>query len=189
MPNDRPRSWLSVVTLIAIAAATAACNRGPPKAPAKAPPVAAVGAPASANAGAEPTDAFQAAIFKRFTGDLDQMVKRRMIRVGVTYNRTFYFVDAGVQRGFTYEFGKAFEDALNKKLKTNVNDKVNVVFTPLPRDQIGQALLSGRVDVVAAQVTPNSTISGAGGFHHAHPHERQRGGRNGPRRSGDFVGG
>jgi membrane-bound lytic murein transglycosylase MltF len=150
MPNGRPRSWLCVITL---AAAMAACNRAPSKAPAKA-PVAAVVAPASADGGAEPPDAFQAVIFKRFTGDLGQMVKRRMIRVGVTYNRTFYFVDAGVQRGFTYELGKAFEDALNKKLKANVNDKVYVVFAPLPRDQLAQALLAGRVDVVAAQITP-----------------------------------
>ena len=60
----------------------------------------------------------RAMLGKTFTGDLDEMVARRMIRVGVTFNRTFYFVDKGVQRGMAYEFGKAFEDELNKKLKT-----------------------------------------------------------------------
>ena len=44
---------------------------------------------------------------KTFTGDLDGMVARRMIRVGTTFNRTFYFVDKGVQRGVVYEFGKS----------------------------------------------------------------------------------
>jgi len=37
-------------------------------------------------------------ITKPFTGDFNQMVSRRLIRVGVTRNRTFYFVDKGVQR-------------------------------------------------------------------------------------------
>ena len=37
-------------------------------------------------------------IQKPYTGDLDGMVKRRIVRIGVTFNRTFYFVDKGVQR-------------------------------------------------------------------------------------------
>ncbi len=90
---------------------------------------------------------------KTFTGDLDQMVARRMIRVGVTFNRTFYFVDHGVQRGMAYEFGKAFEDELNKKLKTGLAEKVNVVFVPLPRPRLPAALKEGTVDLVMAQVT------------------------------------
>src|SRR6476620_5984069 len=32
-------------------------------------------------------------ILKPFTGDLDEMVRRRVIRIGVTFNRIFYFVD------------------------------------------------------------------------------------------------
>ena len=45
-------------------------------------------------------------VLKPFTGDFDEMVKRRLVRVGVTYNRTFYFVDHGVQRGIAYEYGQ-----------------------------------------------------------------------------------
>src|SRR6185436_10374163 len=37
-----------------------------------------------------------------FTGDFDEIVKRRAIRVGVTFNRTHYFVDRGQERGLTY---------------------------------------------------------------------------------------
>jgi hypothetical protein len=33
-----------------------------------------------------------------FTGDLDEMAKRRLIRAGVVFNRTQYFVDRGQQR-------------------------------------------------------------------------------------------
>jgi membrane-bound lytic murein transglycosylase MltF len=90
-------------------------------------------------------------LFTPFTGDLDAMVERRLIRVGTTYSRTFYFVDRGVQRGVAYEMGKAFEDEINKKLKTG-NLKVNVVFVPLPRDLLAPALLEGKIDLAAAQV-------------------------------------
>ena len=87
-----------------------------------------------------------------FLGDLDGMIARRLIRVGVTVNRTFYFVDRGVQRGAAYEMGVAFEESLNKKLKTTPATKVSVVFVPLPRDQMGAALTQGKVDLVVAQV-------------------------------------
>src|SRR3954462_788381 len=38
-----------------------------------------------------------------FRNDFDAMVKRRLIRVGVTFNRTHYFIDRGQERGVTYE--------------------------------------------------------------------------------------
>jgi membrane-bound lytic murein transglycosylase MltF len=94
----------------------------------------------------------QAIVFKPFTGDLDEMVKRRLIRLGVTYNRTFYFVDKGAQRGAVYEYGKLFEEDLNKTLNTG-NMKVDVAFVPLPRDMLATGLLTGKVDAVIAQIT------------------------------------
>ena len=36
---------------------------------------------------------------KPWTGDLDGMIERRVIRVLTVYSKTFYFVDKGVQRG------------------------------------------------------------------------------------------
>jgi membrane-bound lytic murein transglycosylase MltF len=87
-----------------------------------------------------------------FQGDFDEMAKRRLIRVGTTFNRTFYFVDHGQPRGVAYEYVKAFEDELNKKLKTG-NLKVNVLFVPLPRDMLASALIDGKVDAVIAQIT------------------------------------
>jgi membrane-bound lytic murein transglycosylase MltF len=88
----------------------------------------------------------------RFKGDFDEMVKRRLVRIGVTFNRTFYFVDRGEQRGVAYELGKAFEDELNKRLKAG-DQKVSVYFVPMPRDLLAPALTEGKVDLVAAQVT------------------------------------
>ena len=40
---------------------------------------------------------------KPWTGDLDGMIERRVIRVLTVYSKTIYFVDKGVQRGATYD--------------------------------------------------------------------------------------
>jgi len=89
---------------------------------------------------------------QRFTGDLDEMVKRRMVRAGVTFNRTHYFIDKGEQRGLAYESLRSFEEQINKTLGTG-NLKVHVVFVPLARSELLTALTDGRVDMVAAQLT------------------------------------
>jgi len=91
-------------------------------------------------------------IHKPFTGDFDEMVKRRVIRIGAPFNRTYYFIDKGVQRGLSYEYGVLMEDQLNKKLKTG-NLKVHVVLLPMPRDLLLSALQSGQLDIVVAQLT------------------------------------
>src|SRR5262249_49647495 len=82
----------------------------------------------------------------------DGMIKRRIIRVGVTFNRTFYFIDKGTQRGLSYEYATLFEDALNKKLNTG-NIRAHVVLLPLPRDVLLPALQQGKIDMVVAQLT------------------------------------
>ena len=92
------------------------------------------------------------AMDKPFTGDFDEMVKRRSIRVGITFNRTHYFVDKGQERGVTYESLKLFEKELNEERKTG-NLKINVVIVPMPRDQLYPALRDGKVDMVAAMLT------------------------------------
>ena len=91
-------------------------------------------------------------IDKPFTGDLDELIKRRAIRVAVTYNRTHYFIDNGQERGLTYEAVKSFETDLNTELKTG-NLKVHVVIVPMSRDQLYPALTGGKVDMIAAMLT------------------------------------
>jgi membrane-bound lytic murein transglycosylase MltF len=87
-----------------------------------------------------------------WTGDLDGMVKRRMIRVLVPYSKTHYFIDRGVQRGVTHDALKQFEEEFNTRRKTG-NLRVHVVFLPTSRDRLQAALLEGRGDIVAANVT------------------------------------
>ncbi len=97
-------------------------------------------------------DDVRSLVGKPFTGDLDEMVKRRLIRVAVTFNRTHYFIDKGQQRGVAYESIKQFEDDLNADLHTGTL-KVHVAALPMSRDQLESALLSGHVDLVAAMLT------------------------------------
>jgi membrane-bound lytic murein transglycosylase MltF len=87
-----------------------------------------------------------------FLGDLDEMVKRRLIRAGVVFSRTHYFIDKGTQRGISYEAIRLFEEEINKRLKTGLL-KVHVAIVPLTRDQLFPALEAGKVDFVAAALT------------------------------------
>jgi ABC-type amino acid transport substrate-binding protein len=89
---------------------------------------------------------------EKWSGDLEGMIKRRMIRVLVVYSKTFFFVDKGTQRGVAYEAFRKFEEDLNQKLKTR-HLRVNVVFIPVARDELLPALVEGRGDVAAANLT------------------------------------
>jgi membrane-bound lytic murein transglycosylase MltF len=113
-------------------------------------------APADTDARQGPANVPVAKIMEKFTGDLDEMVKRRYIRVAVTYSKTHYFIERGVQRGATYEATKLFEDELNTKLKTG-NLRVNVVFLPMSRDELLPAVMEGRADMAP---TLRSRLSG-----------------------------
>jgi membrane-bound lytic murein transglycosylase MltF len=97
-------------------------------------------------------------IQKPWTGDLDGMIQRRLIRVLTVNSKTFYFHDKGTQRGTVVDVFRVFEDELNKKLAAekklkDKNLKVRVVFIPLRRDQLLPALAAGKGDIAAANLT------------------------------------
>jgi membrane-bound lytic murein transglycosylase MltF len=148
------------VFALMVAAAATACSGQQEAAPPATTKAATKTTPAAADAPipktASPCDALPESVRlvmdKPFTGDFDAMVKRRAIRVAVTFNRTHYFIDKGQERGLTYESLKLFENDLNAELKTG-NLKVHVLMVPMPRDQLYPALASGKVDMVAAMVT------------------------------------
>jgi hypothetical protein len=80
---------------------------------------------------------------KPWAGDLDGMIKRRLMRILVPYSKTYYFVDRAVQHGLSYEIGQLLERDLNKKLKSG-NMRVHVVYIPTTRDKLIPALREGR---------------------------------------------
>ena len=89
----------------------------------------------------------------KWVGDFDGMVKRRVIRILSPYSRTHYFIDKGVQRGVAYDAGAKLEVEINKTLKTTPATRIHVVFLPTSRDGLQKALVEGRGDIVAANIT------------------------------------
>jgi membrane-bound lytic murein transglycosylase MltF len=165
-----------MLALLIVAAATACGNQQqaapPPATATPATPATATPTPAAADdapipATPSPLDALpeevRSLVDRPFTGDLDGMIKRRAIRVGVTFNRTHYFIDKGQERGLTYEALKLFENDLNTDLKTG-NLKVHVVILPMSRDLLGPALLNGKVDMIAAMVTVRPELEAIADF-------------------------
>jgi membrane-bound lytic murein transglycosylase MltF len=90
---------------------------------------------------------------KTWTGDLNGMTERRVIRALVVYSKTYYFLDKGTQRGISYDFLKLFEDELNAQLRKRKKRPVIMVFIPVTRDQLIPALMAGRGDIAAAGIT------------------------------------
>src|SRR6476659_7067149 len=98
-----PRKVSAALLLLALAGA---CSKSaPPQASQTGQPPAAAAAPAQPESKTAPAadsapeyeavlpEGLRQAVDKPFTGDFDEMVKRRVLRIGVTFNRTFYFVD------------------------------------------------------------------------------------------------
>jgi membrane-bound lytic murein transglycosylase MltF len=99
-----------------------------------------------------------AAVMQPWKGDLDGMLKRGYIRVLTVNSKTFYFQDKGTQRGTTYDVFRVFEEDLNKALEKQgklkqKHLKVRVVFIPIGRDDLLQALAAGKGDIAAANLT------------------------------------
>ncbi|MBL0512115.1 MULTISPECIES: lytic transglycosylase F [Aeromonas] len=94
---------------------------------------------------------------KPMLGDLDAMMERRTIRVLTTYNKTGYFIHKGVQRGVTYDAFMQVEKRLNEQLRKDKaikrHLKLNFVFIPVARENLLKALIDGKGDIAAANLT------------------------------------
>ncbi len=88
-----------------------------------------------------------------WTGDLDGMIERRMIRVLVVYDEMFYFVDRYRQRGITYELLSRFGKALNKEKKLRHGERIEMIFIPVGRDRLIPDLIAGVGDIAASAIT------------------------------------
>jgi membrane-bound lytic murein transglycosylase MltF len=87
----------------------------------------------------------------KFTGDLDGMLQRRVVRVLVIPGRTTYFVDKADQRGTAYDALKGFEKEFNQKQKGS-KLKAHLVFIPTNQDEVLNALLDGKGDVIVSPI-------------------------------------
>ncbi len=84
--------------------------------------------------------------------DLDDMVKKRVIRVLMPYSKTFFFFDGAEPKGLSYEGALKFERFLNKKLK-NKHLQVRMLVIPTTRDKLFPQLLKGFGDIAIGKLT------------------------------------
>ena len=87
-----------------------------------------------------------------FSGDLDGLRERRFLRVLVSYGRTNFFFDAGLPRGFEYDLLMEYEKELNASASA-LEDRIKLIFVPVPFDQLLDKLASGQGDIAAAGLT------------------------------------
>lgn len=86
------------------------------------------------------------------SGDFDEMVKKRVVRVLIPYNRAFFFFDGAEPKGISYEAAMQFEKYINQKLKTKTL-KIHVVAVPTPRDKLFERLNEGKGDIAIGNLT------------------------------------
>ena len=89
---------------------------------------------------------------KPWTGDLDKLLQRRMIRVLVPYSRTLFYNDRGRERGLTAEQVRDFERFVNAKYKTGKRP-LTVYLAPTTRDKLLSQLADGFGDIAAGNLT------------------------------------
>jgi membrane-bound lytic murein transglycosylase MltF len=92
------------------------------------------------------------ALSESWSGDLDGMAERRVIRVLTVYGLGRYFLDGPQEKGITFELFRAFEDFINQRLGTKTV-RLHVVFIPVARNELISGLLEGRGDIAAAGLT------------------------------------
>lgn len=89
---------------------------------------------------------------ERWTGDLDELIETRVIRVLTVYGAGTYYIDQGQEKGIVYELFKMFETELNKQ-EGRKTVRLHVIFIPVARDELIPGLLEGRGDIAAAGLT------------------------------------
>jgi membrane-bound lytic murein transglycosylase MltF len=148
----------ALVPALALPLIALGCGRAPgPGASASPTPAAVAQAPATEETlepapEASPLPVGLAPFVQPFKGDLDGMVKRRVVRVLTVQNPVLYFVDKGREVGITYESVKAFEKRLNEKRGSRLAP-VYVIAIPVARDRLIPWLVEGKGDIAAAQLT------------------------------------
>ncbi len=97
-------------------------------------------------------DALFASALESWTGDLDQMVERGMIRIAIPYGLTTYFLDGAEHKGLTYDFVVQFEQFLKKRIGKAAS-RLTVVVIPSSRDRLFPMILDGQADIAAGALT------------------------------------
>lgn len=86
-------------------------------------------------------------------GDLDRIIEQRLLRALVVYERGFFFLDRGQQKGILVNQLQGFESWLNRTYLANEKVKLKVIYIPVRQDRLLDYLEEGRGDLVVANMT------------------------------------
>ena len=127
----------------AVVAAQAATPPSTPSAPPSAAPAAAAAAPRQLNL-----------VGKVWTGDFEEMLERRIIRVALPYSRSLYFVDKGRERGLSAELVRDFERWVNKTYAKQLGKRpLTVYIVAATRDHLLSDVADGRADLAVGNLS------------------------------------
>src|SRR4051812_46146935 len=104
-------------------------------------------APAAADAAM--ADDLPPALQTPWKGDLDEIVKRRVVRVLLPFRRPEFFYVDGRPAGILQEAFQELERTLNTKYKTNAANRIIVALLPVPTDKLRERMAGGYGDLAA----------------------------------------
>ncbi|MEO1017085.1 MAG: transglycosylase SLT domain-containing protein [Pseudomonadota bacterium] len=84
-----------------------------------------------------------------WSGDLDGIIERRMLRIATAYNPLFFAFEGDKRIGLVEDTAREFRAFLKEKHDANID----IFMMPLPRDQIIDAVAEGRADIAIANLT------------------------------------
>jgi membrane-bound lytic murein transglycosylase MltF len=91
---------------------------------------------------------------KKWTGDFDKLLERRMIRVYSPFSRSLYFNDKGRERGLAVELVRDWERYLNIKYAKPLGKRpLTIYIAPATRDKLLPDLADGLADVAIGNLT------------------------------------
>jgi membrane-bound lytic murein transglycosylase MltF len=86
-------------------------------------------------------------------GDLDEMVRRRVVRVLVPFRRPEFFYMEGRPAGILQEAFQELETVLNTKYKTTAANRILVALLPTSMDRLQERMTGGFGDIAAASIS------------------------------------
>ena len=86
-------------------------------------------------------------------GDLDEMARRRVVRVLVPFRRPEFFYMEGRPAGILQEAFQELEKVLNAKYKTTAANRIIVGLLPTPMDRLHDRMAGGYGDIAAASIS------------------------------------
>jgi len=91
---------------------------------------------------------------KKWTGDFDKLLERRMIRVYAPFSRSLFFSDKGRERGLAAELVRDWERYLNFKYAKQLGKRpLTIYIAPATRDKLLPDLADGLADVAIGNLT------------------------------------